>query len=162
MRVRLLGDIGEVFVRKGLPEVLLTQELLAELKSDETMAWGAWRPHSWSPGEGLRDVDLAAMLKPFAIAPHSIKVQVGSEVKVRRGYRRRQFFDPWSRYVEEARYARYAATTPGNDGDQESGGDAEGSGVAPVAGTPGVSEGGSLFDGFGPPGRNDQGEEMPF
>ena len=157
--VRLLGDIRAVFADELEPAVILTRDLVAALNASEELPWGGW-----NQGDGLRDRDLARLLKPFAVCPHSIKTPVQNQVKVVRGYRRRQFEEPWSRYLGGERYQRYSATSTDNTGDETSLEHGEGSGVAEVADIVGASEDGSLFDHwgseFGRPRLDQDGEEM--
>jgi uncharacterized protein DUF3631 len=134
-RVQLLADIQVVFARRKDPAVILTRDLLGELNADDESPWGGW-----NQGEGLRDRDLAGLLRPFAIAPHTLKVKIENEVVVRRGYRRRQFEEAWSRY----RYRRYSAASIESTGDETLSEDGEGSGVAEVAAEPDPLE--TLFD----------------
>ena len=158
--VRLLGDIRTVFADKLEPPVILTRDLVAALNASEELPWGGW-----NHGDGLRDRDLARLLSPFAVRPHSIKTQVQSQVKVARGYRHRQFEEPWSRYLGDERYQRYPATSAENTGDETPDEHGHGSGVAEVADIHGGSDDGSLFDQweseFERPGHNQDGEEMP-
>jgi hypothetical protein len=133
--VRLLDNIGGIFVARGLPEVLLTGQLLAALNEDETLPWGSFRP-AGGRADGLRATDLAALLRPFEITPGQFRVVIEGKARTRRGYLRRDFFEAWGRYLPESRYARYAATDPENAGDFRSGDD-DRSGVAGVAGNPG-------------------------
>ena len=157
-RVRLLGDIRIVFAAQLDPEVIFTRDLVAALNGDEEMPWGGW-----NHGDGLRDRDVAHLLKAFAIGPHPIKTQVQAEVRVARGYRRRQFEEPWSRYLANERYQRYPVTSAENRGDDTPDEHGEGNAVTPVTDAPGGPEDGSLFDqDFGRPVRNQDGEEMPL
>ena len=161
-RVRLLGDIRAVFAAKGEPDVILTRDLVAALNEDEEMPWGGWKKQGgWNHGEGLRDRDLAELLRPFAIGPHSVKVQVQSQVSVKRGYRKRQFQEAWSRYLGDDRYRRYRATSAEDPDDENPYEHGEGSGIAEVADPPGGPEDDSLFDpDFGRRGHSEHGEEI--
>jgi Protein of unknown function (DUF3631) len=154
---RLLGDVRVVFAAKGDPSAIFTHDLVAALNSDEEMPWGAWHH-----GEGVRDRDIARLLQPFAIRPHGIKTQVHGEEKVWRGYRRRQFEEPWSRYVGDERYRRYSATQNAPVGAQISHWRSEGSGVADVANHRRVSRKGTLLDpsDFGGPRHSNDRDGM--
>ena len=163
VRVRLLGDIRTIFAIKADPDVILTRDLVAALNADEEMPWGGWSKGGRNHGDGLRDRDLAELLRPFAIRPHSIKIQAQSQVKVARGYRRRQFEEAWSRYLGDDRYQRYRATSADDPDDKNPYEHGEGSGIAEVADPPVGPEDGSLFDrDFGRGGHNEHGEEMSF
>ena len=148
---RLLGDVRTVFAARGDPGEIFTQDLVAALNSDEEMPWGGWN-HS----DGIRDRDLARALKPFAIGPHSIWTQDGGEQKVRRGYRRRQFEDAWSRYVGPSASSASPLGTPLGQGPSNGG---QPSALADLA-LDSDGPDATLFD-QPPPGRTTGGEEMP-
>jgi Protein of unknown function (DUF3631) len=100
--VRLLTDIKDVFATQGDPDAIFSADLVEALNALEEASWGAW-----NNGEGMRQRDLAKILKPYAISPH--EVRIGDAHK--KGYRREQFVDAWSRYVREPTEGGTSATT---------------------------------------------------
>ena len=147
---RLLRDVRAVFAAKGEPGEIFTQDLVEALNSDEEMPWGGW-----NHGTGIRDRDVARALKPFAIGPHSIWKQDDGKNQVRRGYRRRQFEDAWSRYLVPGASSASPLGTPLGQGPSNGG---EPSALADLALDPDISDA-TLFD-PPPPGRSTGGEEM--
>ena len=107
---RLLADLWGVF-----PDVhaMWTQTILAKLHEIGEAPWADWY------GRPLNARDLARLLHPFG-AP-TFYVRVGEVVK--KGYRRADLHDAWSRYPpppgpppEGKRYKRYLRYTAGQRG----------------------------------------------
>ena len=93
--VLLLSDIRNLFGEERTDR-LFSSQLIAGLKAIEEHPWA-----DWSRGKGLSASQLAKMLKPFGIAPGSIRV--GPDVG--KGYHLDQFQDAFSRYLPEVKPA---------------------------------------------------------
>lgn len=91
-RVRLLGDLREVFVIRDAKH-LPTETLLHELKGREDAPWAAWYD-----GKSFGPRDLSRALREFDIRPGTIRLADGSTPK---GYKRSDFEDAWERYLPE-------------------------------------------------------------
>jgi Protein of unknown function (DUF3631) len=91
IRVRLLADIRGVFERESYRDKISSRELVASLLDDETSPW-----QESCKGKPLTDVALARLLKPFEIAPRTIKLANGKTAK---GYLRGNLEDAWGRYL---------------------------------------------------------------
>jgi hypothetical protein len=85
----LLADIRQIFEQRGVDR-LPSAELASELAEIETSPWG-----EWSHGKPLSVAKLARLLRPFGIAPHSVRV--GD--KTPKGYEREDFRDAFKRYL---------------------------------------------------------------
>jgi hypothetical protein len=85
----LLADIRQVFEHGGVNR-LPSAELASQLAEIETSPWG-----EWSQGRPLTTTKLARLLRPFAIFPHSIRV----DDKTPKGYEREDFQDAFRRYL---------------------------------------------------------------
>ena len=85
----LLADIRQIFEAQDL-EKIPSVELACLLCEIETSPWG-----EWSQGKPLSAAKLARLLKPFAISPHSIRL----EDKTPKGYEREDFDDAFTRYL---------------------------------------------------------------
>jgi hypothetical protein len=85
--VRLLADIRDVFGGEGQ---LTTQELRQRLREVEEAPWGGW-----NDGEGIMPRELANKLRPYGVRSHDLRTDEGT----RKGYRRGDFEDAWSRYL---------------------------------------------------------------
>jgi Protein of unknown function (DUF3631) len=85
--VRLLADTRDVF---GDEDQLATQELRRRLRDLEEAPWGGW-----NNSEGIRARELANKLRPYGIRSHDLRTDEGT----RKGYRRADFADAWSRYL---------------------------------------------------------------
>jgi Protein of unknown function (DUF3631) len=83
---RLLADLRDVF---GSADKLHGETILAELCKIDEAPWRDWYGHA------LNHRDLAGLLKPYGV--HSADVKVGGINK--RGYRRADLHEPWSRYL---------------------------------------------------------------
>jgi hypothetical protein len=91
----LLTDIRRAFDSLGadrLPSVAIVRELI----ESESSPWS-----EWSHGKPLTAAGLARLLRPYGIAPHSIRV----EARTPKGYEREDFQDAFRRYLP-------IATTP--------------------------------------------------
>ncbi|MFG2213060.1 DUF3631 domain-containing protein [Streptomyces sp. NPDC048638] len=86
---RILADIRRVFVGRGEPESLSTEELLYLLRQDPESPWAEWGR------SGLTARGLGAMLREFGIKPGNVRVADGTQ---RKGYMRNKFLDAWRRY----------------------------------------------------------------
>lgn len=82
---RLLADLWDVF---GGADAMWTEKILAVLHGIGEAPWGDWY------GRPLNPRDLAKLLHPFGA--ESTDVRVGGVVK--KGYRRADLHDAWSRY----------------------------------------------------------------
>ncbi len=85
--VRLLHDLHEVF---GERKHVFTEDLCTRLRNLDLAPWAAFGK------DGIDARGLAKLLRPFGIKPKQID---GIDGKQRRGYRRSDFGDAWSRYV---------------------------------------------------------------
>lgn len=85
----LLADIKAAFDQHG-EDRITSLRLLAILNEMEHRPWPEWRH-----GKPMTPAQLARALKPYRIAPGSVRVD--SEL-VGKGYRIAQFLEPWSRY----------------------------------------------------------------
>lgn len=105
--VRLLRDIRSVFTTAAISSA----DLATALNALDESPWGAWHD-----GGGLNQRDLARLLKPYEIRSKVVRIDDGTP----RGFRREQFADAWSRYVDahEANQAQQAqqAQHPNNGG----------------------------------------------
>jgi hypothetical protein len=90
--VRLLRDIREVFDEE-CKDRLSTSTILEKLHGADEAPWGSLR------GEPLDARSLARLLKPYGIRPKQIR----EGEQTYKGYRREDFEDAWSRYLDEAR-----------------------------------------------------------
>jgi 5S rRNA maturation endonuclease (ribonuclease M5) len=90
IRVRLLADIFGVFNSKRA-ERLSSSDIVKELLEIESSPWAGF-----NQGKPLTPVCLARLLKPFEVAPRSIRLADGSTPK---GYHREWFEDVWTRYL---------------------------------------------------------------
>lgn len=75
-------------------DALATRDLLVAVNGDDELPFGGWRD-----GKGLAPRGLAQILRPYGIASRSVRLTDGSTPK---GYKREQFEDAWSRYLEKA------------------------------------------------------------
>jgi Protein of unknown function (DUF3631) len=86
IHIKLLADIREVFEA----DKMASAELIEKLKAIETSPWA-----DWSKGKGLTVNGLSRLLKPFEIAPRTVRL----EDKTAKGYLRESFVDAWDRYL---------------------------------------------------------------
>ena len=102
----LLADLQVVFADKGNPNALPTKVILEALHGMEDC------PRSeWKRGKSLSPRGLSALLKPFRIAPSTIRLQDRTTPK---GYKRTALEPHWKRYLEAASNGEgsVTATTP--------------------------------------------------
>jgi hypothetical protein len=102
--VRLLTDIRACF---GDEDRIASAELVSRLLEDEEAPWADLK------GKKLNQCKLAEMLRPFPVAPESVRIGE----KIVRGYKREAFYDAWKRYLpslvtEMAATAATSATRP--------------------------------------------------
>ena len=101
--VTLLRDIRQIFDERRVDRIF-SVVLVAALVGMDDALWGEWRgirddrqPRKLSPGE------LARLLAPFGIRPHSIwPMYRTSESKSAKGYFRRDFEQAWRAYCGSA------------------------------------------------------------
>lgn len=84
--VRLLTDLRSAF---GDAEQMATATLLDTLNGLEEAPWGDLR------GKPLDSRRLAQMLKPYGIAPETVRTATGTP----KGYKREALWDAWQRYL---------------------------------------------------------------
>jgi Protein of unknown function (DUF3631)/Primase C terminal 2 (PriCT-2) len=99
--IRLLADIKAVFdgtdLDRDAPQPVdpIASELLCKrLAAIETSPWGEY-------GEARKPItqrQLARALRPFKIAPRTVKLKTGKTIK---GYHRDAFLDAWARYLDD-------------------------------------------------------------
>ena len=87
--VRLLTDIRSAFDGAEVDK-LSSADLVATLVQMESSPWG-----EWYRGKPLTAISLARLLKPFRIAPRTIRIGEGTP----KGYDREVFTDSWERYL---------------------------------------------------------------
>jgi hypothetical protein len=93
--VILLFDIRSVFERLGVDRIT-SANLIEALLELEDAPWSEWRgPNDDRSVRKLSQLELARMLRSFAIKPRSIWQPGG---KTRKGYLREQFVAAWSTY----------------------------------------------------------------
>lgn len=90
MRIRLLRDIRAVFGNRKRGS---TKGILRGLYEIEEAPWESYYQR------GLEAKDLASLLKPYGIKSTTIRTKVDGSPAVRKGYKREQFEDVWSRYL---------------------------------------------------------------
>ena len=88
--VRLLGDLREVFDQAGA-DALYTSTLLERLHKLEEAPWADWYGHP------LRARELADLLKRYQVESRNVREHGTGEP--RKGYRRADLHDAWTRYV---------------------------------------------------------------
>jgi hypothetical protein len=89
--IRLLSDIRDVFGDEG---ELTTTDLRRLLRELEESPWGGW-----NDGEGIRARELANKLRPYGIKSTDVHEEFEGQRRTRKGYRRADFEDAWSRYL---------------------------------------------------------------
>jgi 5S rRNA maturation endonuclease (ribonuclease M5) len=99
--VELLADIREVFAMRGVDR-LASADLLTALNAMEGRPWA-----DLNRGRGLTAHRLARELKPFGVAPGTIRVDTGTP----KGYLAERFADAFERYLP-LRPAPETATPP--------------------------------------------------
>jgi hypothetical protein len=111
--IRLLADLRDVF---GDADKLHGETILAKLAKLDEAPWSDYFGHP------LNHRDLARLLKPYRVSAADVKI--GGVTK--RGYRREDLHDPWSRYLPPE---------PGGSATSATSATAQVSGGAPVAGS---------------------------
>lgn len=93
--VVLLRDVRTVFAEH---ERLRSAELCMRLRALEESQWAAWGRGR----HGLREADLARLLRPFEIMPRTIRLEA-AQVRgaTAKGYLREHFEDAWRRYLDD-------------------------------------------------------------
>jgi hypothetical protein len=107
--VRLLADMRGVFDELGNPEKLATATILEKLHQIHDAPWGDMR------GKPLNSTQLARKLKDHGIKPNLTRT--GTDVF--RGYIRKDFEDPWKRYLPPRGQKPVTAVTPVTDDAQQ-------------------------------------------
>ena len=87
----LLADLYDLFKQRDDPDALETIDVLNYLNGLETRPWP-----EWSRGKPMTARALASQLKPFKIAPHTIRPDATRTAK---GYKRNDFINVFSRYL---------------------------------------------------------------
>jgi hypothetical protein len=90
----LLGDIRTAFDEKNTDR-LASAELCQALAGMEARPWAEWRASKNASPKPITPNQLFRLLKPFGIAPETIRV--GGRTP--KGYHRHQFGDAWDRYL---------------------------------------------------------------
>jgi Protein of unknown function (DUF3631) len=85
----MLGDLRDAFDELG--DRLATMPLLERLNALDERPWGGWRD-----GAGLRERDLARLVKPYDVRPTTVVVADGTRAK---GYKREDADDAFARYL---------------------------------------------------------------
>ena len=87
--VRLLSDIRAAF-QQAQTERFQTTELLVLLNKLDESSWGGWHE-----GGGITSRDLARLLRPYGVKPHTIRIAG----QVAKGYEVNDFNDAFPRYL---------------------------------------------------------------
>jgi putative DNA primase/helicase len=91
-RTSLLADIRDIFATKAV-EQILSEELVNELAALEGHDWAEYRN-----GKSITVNQLAALLKPDAITPGTVRFAPGPK-GTKKGYKLTQFSDAFARYL---------------------------------------------------------------
>ena len=117
--IQALADIQQIFDDRGHPEMMTSDAIVSALIELEGRPWAEYR----RDGRQLTKNGLARLLKPFAIAPNTIRTGAGTA----KGYRHDQFDEAWNRYLapfqtvttsqakESAAYSDFQTVTPDPD-----------------------------------------------
>ena len=89
--IQALADIRRVFDDRGNPGILTSDSIVSALVELEGRPWAEYR----RDGKPLTKSALARLLRPFGIAPGTIRIRT----ETAKGYRREQFAEAWSRYL---------------------------------------------------------------
>lgn len=100
--VRLLTDLHTVFAEGGA-DALSTETILQRLAEMEDAPWGDLR------GRPLDSRGLSRRLKPYGVAPRTVRLGGGTS----KGYRREDLHDAWSRYVWVSQRGDVTSVTSG-------------------------------------------------
>ena len=93
--IRLLADCRPAFDGR---EVIWTSDLLDHLHALDEAPWGEWE---------VRPKRIADLLRPYGIRSRNVRTEKG----VRKGYRREDFQDPWTRYLADSPPANATSAT---------------------------------------------------
>jgi hypothetical protein len=104
--VKLLADLKTIF-DASRDEHLPTQGILESLHNLEESPWGDLK------GKPLNDRGLAQRLRGYEVKPTTLRTATG----VKKGYRRSDFFDPWSRYLRPPANEPVTSVTTGTGGE---------------------------------------------
>jgi hypothetical protein len=108
-KVLLLSDIREIY--SGWDgEGIFSRDLCEKLNKLEGRPWS-----EWSRGKGLTQNSLSRLLKNFGVRPNSIRI--GADTK--KGYKRRDFYDAFSRYLPDHPSQSVTTSQPNDSGDLE-------------------------------------------
>jgi hypothetical protein len=90
--VILLRDIRAVFsIQTGKhANSIYTTDVVAALNKLEDSPWSGW-----NKGKGMTSAALAKLLKPYNIAPGTVRIGISTN----KGYKRESFIDVWNRYL---------------------------------------------------------------
>jgi Protein of unknown function (DUF3631) len=104
--VTLLRDMRLVFEAGGVDRIS-SAELCNQLNAMEASPWSEWRG-----GKPLTPSSLARLLRPYGIAPRTVRTEDGTP----KGYHRDQFLDSFSRYLsaQPPHPPHFNAGSPGN------------------------------------------------
>ena len=89
--VQLLADVRDLFAQNGCDRIT-SEVIVRALAQMEDRQWPEWR-HA----QPITPRQVAALLKPFGIAPKVVKFPGGLTA---RGYHLEQFADAWGRYLD--------------------------------------------------------------
>jgi len=106
--IKLLADIRAIFADAKCESSLPTALLLTKLKEIQESPWA-----DWSCGRGLNDRSLSKLLRPFDVAPKTVRF---GPFEVKRGYERADFEDAWRCYLLAD---ATSATEPSNQSDSQ-------------------------------------------
>jgi putative DNA primase/helicase len=89
----LLADVREIFFTESDCTGIFTESLLRKLYALENRPW-----IEWNRGKPISAHQMAKYLRPFKIAPQTIRIGID----VKKGYKLCQFIDAFSRYLSDA------------------------------------------------------------
>ena len=89
----LLADIQDIFETDRV-ERISTEDLLEKLHAMEDRPWP-----EWNRGKPITPRQISRMLKPFGIAPQTLRMGYASKPK--KGYALEQFIDAFARYLSD-------------------------------------------------------------
>lgn len=92
--VVLIGDIRDVFVRKGI-ETISTEELIAELVAIEDHPWATYNYKAAKDEKHISSRQLARLVKPFGVSSRTFR----QGFRTPKGYRADDFSDAFERYT---------------------------------------------------------------
>jgi putative DNA primase/helicase len=89
VKTQLLADLRQLFKDRGADK-LSSQDICVALAEMEDRPWPEWRH-----GKAITPAQLGRLLKPFGIAPATIRL----DLKTAKGYKRESFKDAFDRYL---------------------------------------------------------------